>query len=145
MKKVKASLAQTLIGVKVFVRIFPHLTSEDLKKLNFTSLSVLPAIVSKGLEICSECSSMIVFREDITPNYKQFDSLAKMLNSDMNQTFQSSNANVMTLAQKIKVNVQSMNPPTNKSLQILGEKKYYLKKGQILCTVLLFVWQKKLC
>ena len=69
---------------------------------------------------------MVVFREDITPNCQQFDSLAKRLNSDMNQTFQSSNANVTTLAQKIKVNVQSRNPPTNKSLQILKSISAFL-------------------
>ena len=94
--------------------------------LKFTTLSVLPATVSKELEICSECSTMIVFREDITPNCEQFDSLAKMLNSDMTQTFQSSNANVTTLAQKLQVNVQSRNPPTNESLQILKSISAFL-------------------
>ena len=121
--KIKESLRQTLRDLKLFIKIFPQI---DLSKINFTTLSILPVTVSKKLEICSECRSMIVFREDITPNYKQFDSLAKMLNSDMNQTFQSSNANVTTLAQKIKVNVQSRNPPTNKSLQILKSISAFL-------------------
>ena len=49
-----------------------------------------------------------------------------MLNSDMTQTFQSSNANVTTLAQKLQVNVQSRNPPTNKSLQILKSISAFL-------------------
>ena len=119
MKKVKESLAQTLIRLNLFLRIFPHLTSEECKRLKFTTLSVLPATMSKELEICSECSSMIVFREDITPNCEPFDSWAKMLNSDMTQTFKSSNANVTALAQKLQVNVQSRNAPTNESLQIL--------------------------
>ena len=119
MKKVKASLAQTLIGVKVFVRIFPHLTSEDFKKLNFTTLSVLPAIVSKGLEICSECSLMIVFREDLIPNCEQFGSLAKRLNSDITQAFKSSNKNMASLMQKLQVKAETSNAPTNESLQIL--------------------------
>ena len=87
MKKVKESLAQTLIRLKLFFTIFPHVTSEYFKRLNFTTLSVLPATLSKNLEICSECSSMVVFREDITPKCLQFDSLAKRLNSDMTQTF----------------------------------------------------------
>ena len=126
MKKVKESLAQTLIRLKLFFTIFPHLTSEDLKRLKFTTLSVLPATVSKELEICSECSSMIVFREDITPNCKQFDLLAKRLNSDMTQTFQSSNANVTALAQKLQLNVQSRNAPTSESLQILKSISAFL-------------------
>ena len=119
LKKVKESLAQTSIRLKLFFTIFPHLTSEDFKRIKFTTLSVLPATVSKELEICSECRSMIVFREDITPNCEQFDSLAKMLNSDMTQTFKFSNANVTSLAQKLQVKVQSRNAPTNESLQIL--------------------------
>ena len=113
LKKIKESLGQTQRDLKLFIRIFPQL---DLNKLNFTTLSILPATVSKELKICSECRSMIVFREDIASNCEQFDSLAKMLNSDMTQT---SNANVTALAQKLQVNVQSMNAPTNESLQIL--------------------------
>ena len=126
MKKVKESLAQTLIRLKLFFTIFPHVTSEYFKRLNFTTLSVLPATLSKNLEICSECSSMIVFREDITPKCLQFDSLAKRLNSDMTQTFQSSNANVTALAQKLQVNVQSRNAPTSESLQILKSISAFL-------------------
>jgi hypothetical protein len=61
MKKVKESLGQTLRDLNIFVKNFPQI---DLNKLNFTTLSILSAIVSKDLEICSECSSMIVFRED---------------------------------------------------------------------------------
>ena len=126
MKKVKESLAQALIRLKLFFTIFPHVTSEYFKRLKFTTLSVLPATLSKNLEICSECSSMIVFREDITPKCLQFDSLAKRLNSDMTQTFQSSNANVTALAQKLQVNVQSRNAPTSESLQILKSISAFL-------------------
>ena len=122
MKKVKESLAQTVIRLNLFIRIFPHLTSEDSKRLKFTTLSVLPATLSTELEICSECSSMIVFREDIALNCKQFNSLANMLNSDMTQTFQSSKA----LAQKLQVNVQSRNAPTNESLKILKSISAFL-------------------
>ena len=118
LKKVKESLGQTLRDLNLFLRIFPQI---DINKLNFTTLSILPVTVSKELKICSECRSMIVFREDIASNCEQFDSLAKMLNSDMTQT---SNANVTALAQKLQVNVQSMNAPTNESLQILKKKLY---------------------
>ena len=126
MKKVKESLAQTLIRLKLFFTIFPHVTSEYFKRLKFTTLSVLPATLSKNLEICSECSSMVVFREDITPKCLQFDSLVKKLNSDMTQTFQSSNTNVTALAQKLQVNVQSRNAPTSESLQILKSISAFL-------------------
>ena len=123
LKKIKESLEQTLRDLKVFLRIFPQI---DLDKLNFITLAILPATVSKELEICSRCSSMIVFREDITPDCKQFDSLAKMLNSDMTQTFDSSNANVTALAQKLQVKPQRSNVPTNETLQILKSISAFL-------------------
>ena len=117
--KVKESLAQTLIRLNLFLRLFPHLTLEECKRLKFTTLSVLPATESKELEICSQCSSMIVFREDINPICEKSNSIAKMLNSDMTQKFKFSNKNVSALAQKLQVNVQKMKPPTKDSLQIL--------------------------
>ena len=123
LKKIKESLEQTLRDLKLFIGIFPQI---DLSKLNFTTLSILPATVSKELEICSECSSMIIFPEDITPNCEQFDSLAKMLNSDMTQTFDSSNANVTALAQKLQVKPQRSNAPTNESLQLLKSISAFL-------------------
>ena len=116
LKKIKESLGQTLRDLKIFIRIFPQI---DLSKLNFTTLSILPTTVSKELEICYECSSMVLFRDDMTPKCEQFDSLAKMLNSDMTQRFKPSNANVNALAQKLKVKVQTREAPTNDSLQIL--------------------------
>ena len=115
LEKVKESLGQTLRDLRIFVKIFPQI---DLDKFNFTTLSILPAIVSKELEICSECRSMIVFREDMTPDCEHFDSLAKMLNSDMTQTFKSSNS-LKPLAKKLQVKPQSSNGPTQESLQIL--------------------------
>ena len=118
-KKVKESLAQTLIRLEVFLRIFPHLTLQEFRKIKFTTLSVLPATLSKGLEICSKCSLTIVFREDIIPNCEQFGSLAKRLNSDMTQAFQSSNTNVTPLMQKLRVKSETSNAPTIESLQIL--------------------------
>ena len=91
LKKVKESLGQTLRDLNLFLRIFPQI---DISKLNFTTVSILPATISKELEICSECSSMIVFRENLTPNCEQFDSLAKMMSTDMTQKFESSNINM---------------------------------------------------
>ena len=57
-KKVKESLAQTLIRLEIFLRIFPHLTLQEFKKIKFTTLSVLPATLSKGLEIFSKCNKI---------------------------------------------------------------------------------------
>jgi hypothetical protein len=125
-KKVKESLAQTLIRLEVFLRIFPHLTLQEFKKIKFTTLSVLPVTLSKGLEICSKCSLTIVFREDIIPNCEQFGSLAKRLNSDMTQAFQSSNTNVASLMQKLRVKAETSNAPTNESLQILKSISAFL-------------------
>ena len=125
-KKVKASLAQTLRRLKVFLRIFSHLTLEEFKKIKFTTLSVLPATLSKELEICSECSLMIVFREDIIPYCEQFGSLAKRLNSDMTQTFQPSNTNVASLTQKLQVKAETSKAATNESLTILRSISAFL-------------------
>ena len=116
LKKIKESLKQALRDLNVFLRIFPQI---DLDKLNFITLSILPATASKELEICPECSSMIVFREDITPDCKKFDSLAQMLNSDMTQTVDSSEANMTALVQKFQMKDQTRNAPTSESLQIL--------------------------
>ena len=123
LKKIKESLKQALRDLNVFLRIFPQI---DLDKLNFITLSILPATASKELEICPECSSMIVFREDLTQDCKKFESLAKMLNSDMTQTFDSSNANVTALAQKLQVKPQRSNAPTNESLQLLKSISAFL-------------------
>ena len=123
LKKIKESLGQTLRDLKLFIRIFPQI---DISKLNFTTLSILPTTISKELKICSECSNMVLFREDITPNCEQFESLAKMLNSDLTQTFKSSNTNVTAMAQKLHVNFQSMNAPTNESLLILKSISAFL-------------------
>jgi hypothetical protein len=120
LKKIKESLGQTLRDLKLFIKIFPQI---DLSKLNFTTLSILPVTVSKNLEICSECSSMILFREDITHNCEQFDSLAKMLNSDLTQTFKPSNINLTARVQKLQVKAQT---PTYESLQILKSISAFL-------------------
>ena len=116
LKKVKESLGQTLRDLNLFLRIFPQI---DINKLNFTTLSILPATISKELEICPECRRMIVFRENLTPNCEQFDSLAKMMSTDMTQKFESSNINMIALAQKLHGKAQTSNAPTHESLQIL--------------------------
>ena len=36
-------------------------------KINFITMSILPATLSKSLPICSNCHKSIVFREDINP------------------------------------------------------------------------------
>ena len=125
-KKVKASLAQTLKNIEVFLRIFPHLTIEEFEKIKFTTLSILPATSSKELEICSKCSLMIVFREDIIPNCEQFGSLAKRLNSDMTKAFQTSNTNVASLMQKLQVKAETSKAATNESLTILKSISAFL-------------------
>ena len=116
LKKVKESLGQTLRDLNLFLRIFPQI---DINKLNFTTLSILPATISKELEICPECRRMIVFRENLTSNCEQFDSLAKMMSTDMTQKFESSNINMIALAQKLHGKAQTSNAPTHESLQIL--------------------------
>ena len=123
LKKVKESLGQTLRDINLFLRIFPQI---DMNKINFTTLSILPATVSKELEICSECSSIIVFREDMYPSCEQFDSLAKMMNSDMIHSFKSSNTNVIALARKLRVKAQIRNAPTLESLEILKSISAFL-------------------
>ena len=84
MKKVKESLKQTARDVEVFLKLFPDLTEEDLDKINFITLSVLPA-TTKSKKICNECQKHIVFRDDLNPNCSPHDSLVELLYNDMTQ------------------------------------------------------------
>ena len=69
---------------------------------------------------------MIVFRENLTPNCEQFDSLAKMMNTDMTQKFESSDINMIALAQKLHGKAQTSNAPIYESLQMLKSISAFL-------------------
>ena len=91
MKKVKESLGQTLRDLSVFLQIFPQLTQDDLNRLDFITLSILPATLSDGFDVCSACNKVVVFRNDLNPNFRTFQSLAKSLHADMTQSLKSTN------------------------------------------------------
>ena len=75
------------------------MTSEDFNRINFITLSILPATLSNHLDICSDCHKSIVFREDLNPDWENFDSLAELLNTDMTQHFTPDNkTNFTTVA-----------------------------------------------
>ena len=84
LQKVNQSLKQTAWDVEVFLELFPDLTEEDLDKINFITLSVLPATTT-STDICSECQKHIVFRDDLNPNCRAHDSLVELLYNDMTQ------------------------------------------------------------
>ena len=100
-KKVKESLGQALKDVGLFLTIFPDLTLEDLTKINLITMSILPATLSKSLPICCKCHKLIIFREDLNPDYLEFNSLAKLLNADM--TSPSTGKNKISLMTKLQV------------------------------------------
>ena len=58
LQKVKESLKQTARDVEVFLKLFPDFTVEDLDKVNFITLSVLPA-TTQSTDICNECHIML--------------------------------------------------------------------------------------
>ena len=68
----------------IFLKLFPDFTVEDLDKVNFITLSVLPA-TTQSTEICNECQKHIVFRNDLNPNCSPHDSLVELLYNDMTQ------------------------------------------------------------
>ena len=83
--KVKESLKQTRRDVETFLRIFPDLTTDDVERVNFTTISVLPATLSTKLNLCYNCNMKILFREDLNPNFKNLGSLSKNLMDDITQ------------------------------------------------------------
>ena len=85
-EKVQASLEQAKRHLKLFLAINPDLTDEELKALNFMTLSIFPATLSRQIPICSNCQQFIIFRDDLNPNYIEFGSLAKNLQQDMMYT-----------------------------------------------------------
>ena len=116
LKKVKESLSQALKDVGLFLTIFPDLTLEDLTKINFITMSILPATLSKSLQICCDCHKLIIFREDLNPDFLEFNSLAKLLNADMTST--STGENKISLKKKLQVS-QSFKPSKPETLNLL--------------------------
>ena len=116
LKKVKESLSQALKDVGLFLTIFPDLTLEDLTKINFITMSILPATLSKSLPICCNCRKSIIFREDLNPGFLEFNSLAKLLNADM--TSPTTGKDKISLMKKLQVS-QSFKPSKPETLNVL--------------------------
>ena len=83
-KKISDSLDQAVRDLKVFLTLFPDLTNKDLDKINFNIISILPTTMSQQLlNICSSCSQMVVFRNDMISDPKDIKSVAEVLETDM--------------------------------------------------------------
>ena len=115
MKKVKESLKQTARDVEVFLKLFPDFTVEDLDKVNFITLSVLPA-TTQSTEICNECQKHIVFRNDLNPNCNPHDSLVELLYNDMTQRNKQDDNE--SLREKLQID-SSMTTPSDQSLYLM--------------------------
>ena len=115
-KKIKESLGQALRDVDLFLTMFPDLSLEDLNKINFITMSTLPATLSKSLPICSNCHKSIIFREDLNPDFLEFDSLAALLNADM--TAITTGKNKISLKRKLQVS-QLFKPSSPETLNLL--------------------------
>ena len=115
MKKVKESLKQTARDVEVFLKLFPDFTVEDLDKVNFITLSVLPA-TTQSTEICNECKKHIVFRNDLNPNCNPHDSLVELLYNDM--TLPNKQDGNECLKEKLQID-SSMMTPSDQSLNLM--------------------------
>jgi hypothetical protein len=109
-------LGQALKDVDLFLTMFPDLLLEDLTKINFIIMSVLPATLSKSLPICSNCHKSVIFREDLNPDFEEFDSVAKLLNADM--TLTTTGENKKSLKQKLQVS-QSFKPSKPETLNLV--------------------------
>ena len=84
-KKVKASLDQCERDLSLFLKINPDLSMEDFEKINIITLSILPVTISKSFNICENCHKSVVFREDLNSDYKDFESIADILHSDLSK------------------------------------------------------------
>ena len=115
MKKVKESLKQTARDVEVFLKLFPDLTEEELNKMNFITLSVIPA-TTKSMEICCECQKHIVFRDDLNPNCSPHDSLVELLYNDMTQA--NKQGSKESLKEKLQID-NAMVTPSDQSLNLM--------------------------
>ena len=101
-EKVKESLGQALRDMDLFLTMFPDITSEDLtNSINFITMSIFPATLSKSLPICSNCHKSVIFREDLNPDFVEFASLAKLLYADM--TLPTTGKNKTSLMTKLQV------------------------------------------
>ena len=116
-KKVKESLGQALKDVGLFLTMFPDLTLEDLTKIKFITMSILPTTLSKSLPICSNCHKSVIFREDLNPDFSEFDSLAKLLNADMTLPT-NTGENKISLKRKLQVG-QPFKPSKPETLNIV--------------------------
>jgi hypothetical protein len=113
-KKVKASLDQAERDLSLFLKINPDLSQEDLERINLITLSILPATISDSFNICKDCSNSVVFREDLNPDYKDFDSIADLLHADLSKTSKPGKAAI--LSQKLLA--ETIKKPTKESLSI---------------------------
>ena len=113
-KKVKDSLDQAERDLRLFLKINPDLSQKELESINLITLSILPATISDKFKICKDCSNSVVFREDLNPNYEDFDSIADLLHADISKTFEP--GKTVTLSQKIQA--ETIMKPTQESLDI---------------------------
>ena len=116
MKKVNESLKQTERDLEMFFTIFPDLTTDDLNRINFITLSILPATLATKLNICDSCYQLILFREDLNPEFKECGSLCKNLMEDLSHQA-SKFGNESSLHRKLQI--YNLPPPSRKSLNIL--------------------------
>ena len=86
-----------------------------MNKMNFKTLSILPATISNTFnDICTNCQNSIIFREDLNPEYKDMDSAADVLQSDI--------SHFSTLENRIledKLGVNDIKEPTSDCLDLL--------------------------
>ena len=115
MKKVNESLKQTERDLEMFFTIFPDLTTDDLNRINFITLSILPATLATKLNICDSCYQLILFREDLNPEFKECGSLCKNLMEDLSHQA-SKFGNESSLHQKLQI--KNSPPLSRKSLNI---------------------------
>ena len=117
-KKISDSLDQAVRDLKVFLTLFPDLTNKDLDNINFNIISILPTTMSQQLlDICSSCSQMVVFRNDMISDPKDIKSVAELLETDM--TMPSSELEKKTiLSHKLGIE-KVVKPVTKESLDLL--------------------------
>ena len=56
---------------------------ESSFRINFITLSILPATLATKLNSCDSCYQVSLFREDLNPEFKEFGSLCKNLMEDL--------------------------------------------------------------
>ena len=116
-KKISDSLEQAVRDLKVFLTLFPDLTNKDLDQINFKMISILPTTLSQQLDICSSCSKMIVFRNDMISNPKDIKSVSELIESDMAEPSSVLDQRTI-LSQKLGIE-NGVKPATGASLDLL--------------------------